>query len=159
MDCVNGRLNLGSALLLTNLLRKEIYHAAKVRWWSFSYLLLWGKTAEELHMTVAIKCSNKLFSHLKCTASLSFWLTTPLPHWRRIGNSFMICLRMWSVDGRQAERHFILLSLGFIDVWRTSKAATTVHSFIDYCCSNHAIVSLLLVCMLQSFVCLFPAAP
>ena len=104
MDCVNGRLNLGSALLLTHLLRKEIYHAAKVRWWSFSYSLLWGKTAEELHMAVAIKCSNKLFSHLKCTASMSFWLTTPLPHWRRIGNSFMICLWMWCVwtDDRQS---------------------------------------------------------
>ena len=120
-------------------------------------LTLVGENSRRVAHGSRHQISNKLFSHLKCTAGLSFWLTTPLPHWRRIGNSFMIYLWMWSVDGRQAERHFILLSLGFIDVWRTPKAATTVHSFIDYCCSNHAIVSLLLVCMLQSFVCLFSA--
>ena len=47
---------------------------------AFPTYYCWGKTAEELHMAVAIKCSNKLFSHLKCIAGLSFWLTTPLPH-------------------------------------------------------------------------------
>ena len=53
---------------------------------------------------------------------------------------FELLLYVVVADGRgraRVQRHFILLSLGFIDVWRTQSRN---HSFIDYCSSNHAIV-------------------
>ena len=51
----------------------------------------------------------------------------------------LCCSRGRTRTGTRArvQRHFILLSLGFIDVWRTQSRN---HSFIDYCSSNHAIV-------------------